>query len=265
VRLGIVVVYLVEPENGELLDLHLRKVRSMTRVPYKLYAGIKQLAPPLLQRLEREPCLEILPLPETDLRTCAEHSFYLERLIPRAIADGVTHIAIMHSDSFPVRPDWVETIAAQLTESRVLATISRDGFLDQPSACLFFRADFWAESQPRLRLTNVDCSSPEYACFSRAHPHYAQDSGIGYVFRAYTAGKTFLALEGPSVSESRGRFGAVYGDLVFHLAAAYRYGKPKEEERSAATRTLLGALVGAKKQLKRYFPTAIRRRTRRLS
>jgi hypothetical protein len=264
-KLGIAVVYMVKPENTELLDLHLDKIRTMTAVPYTIYAGVRHLPAPLLRRLEAEPGLELITLPEHGPMTGgAEHSFYLEHLIERAATGDVTHVVTMHVDSFPIRPDWAETIAGQLSGDTVLATLSNDGFLSGYStACLFFRRDFWGECRPRLRLTGADRSSPEYERFCREYQHNPEDSGVGYIFRAYSRGKAFLALERSNAGRDAGGFGTVHGDLVFHLGGAHRLDKLSEEEQTAASKTLFKALIAMRSRMKKWVPGAIKRRAKR--
>lgn len=264
-KLGIAVVYLVRDENFELLDLHLRKIRTLTKVPYAIYAGVVRPAPPLLARLDVEPHLETVPLPETDLSGSAEHSFYLERLIARAAEDEATHVVTMHVDSFPIRPDWAETIADRLTGDTVLATLSSDGFMLGYSACLFFSRDFRTECRPKLLLDSADRSSQEYARFAAEYPHHDEDTGAGYVFRAYACGKRFELLERSSPGDDTEQFGGVYGDLVFHLAGAYRYAKLSEGERRTANRSRRKTLIAIKNRVKKCVPKAFRRRVRKLS
>lgn len=264
-KLGIAVVYLVREENFELLDLHLRKIRTLTGVPYTIYAGVVRPAPPLLARIEAEPRLKIDPLPETDLSGSAEHAFYLKHLIERAVSDDVTHLVTLHADSFPIRADWAETIADRLTGDTVLATLSSDGFLVGYSACLFFSRDFWTECRPKLLLDSADRSSREYARFAAEYPHHDEDTGAGYVFRAYASGKRFELLERSSPGDDTEQFGGVYGDLVFHLAGAYRYAKLSEEERKTARRSRSKTLIAIKNRVKKWVPTTTRRRVRRLS
>ncbi len=266
-KLGIVVAYLLKEENLELLDLHLRKIRLMTSAPYTIYAGVRQPQPTsaLLDRLEAEPRITTISLPDTDLSDSAEHSFYLEQLIARAMKDEPTHVVTMHVDSFPIRPDWVETIAAQLNGDTVLATLSSGGFLSGYSACLFFSREFWVEYRPKLLLDAADRSSVEYGRFAREQPHHDEDTGAGYVFRARASGKQFALLERSSAGADAGQFGSIHGDLVFHLGAAFRYGKLSEEERAATSGSRRKTLIVAKNRVKRWVPKAIRRRTRRLT
>ena len=264
-KLGIVVVYMVKPENAELLDLHLNKIRTLTTVPYTIYAGVNRPPPSLLERLKVEAGLEIVPLPETDLSSSAEHSFYLEHLIERALNGDVTHVVTLHVDSFPIRHDWAEVIAAQLKGNTALATLSKNRFLIGYSACLFFRRDFWEECRPRLLLTAADRSSQEYERFARDYRYHDEESGAGYLFRAYASGKEFMLLERSNAGEDVGQFGSVHGDLVFHLEGAYRYDKLSEEERATANKARRKALIVAKNRLKRCVPKAVRRRARGLS
>jgi len=265
VKLGIVVAYLLKEENLELLDLHLRKILQMTSAPYTIYAGVRRPTSALLDRLEAEPRITTIPLLETDLSNSAEHSFYLEQLIARAMKDDPTHVVTMHVDSFPIRPDWVETIAARLSGDTVLATLSSGGFLNGYSACLFFGRDFWAKYRPKLLLDAADRSSVEYGRFAREYPHHDEETGAGYVFRAYASGKQVALLERSSAGDDVGQFGSIHGDLVFHLGGAFRYERLSEEERAATSWSRRKTLIVAKNRVKRWVPKTIRRRTRRLT
>lgn len=265
-KLGIAVVYLVKPENDELLRLHLAKIRTMTGVPYAIFAGVRHPTPSLLRLLTSEPGLEPITLPEPgELTGPAEHALYLEHLVERAARDDVTHLVTLHADSFPIRPDWVETIAARLSGDTVLATLSSGGFLSGYSACLFFSRNFWAEYRPKLLLDAADRSSAEYGRFAREYPHHDEETGAGYVFRAYASGKQVALLERSSAGDGVGQFGSIHGDLVFHLGAAFRYGKLSEEERAATSWSRRKTLIVAKNRVKRWVPKTIRRRTRRLT
>ncbi|MGA9761664.1 MAG: hypothetical protein WBQ14_04505 [Gaiellaceae bacterium] len=264
-KLGIAVVYLVRDENFELLDLHLRKIRTMTGVPYTIYAGVTRPAPRLAARLEAEPRLEIVPLPATELSGSGEHAFYLERLIAHAARDGATHLVTMHVDSFPVRPDWAETIGARLSGDVVLATLSSGGVLTGYSACLFFGRDFWVDCRPKLLLSAADRKTAEYGRFAREHPHHDEDTGAGYVFRAYASGRRFAPLERLGSGAGSEQFGGIHGDLVFHLAGAFRYEALGVEERTAVSRSRSRTLIAVKNRVRRWVPRALRRRARKLS
>ena len=171
-HLGIVVVYKVKEENGALLDLHLNQIGLMTNVPYTIYAGVHNLQPEFRRRLEVESNLKICLLPETDLRMHAEHSFYLERLVRTAIDDGVSHVVILHVDSFPIRPDWVETILNSLTGEYVLTTVSHDHYLIHYTVCLFFTKKYYQTYNPSFLLSESDRSSQEYQHFKMEYPHH---------------------------------------------------------------------------------------------
>jgi hypothetical protein len=264
VKLGVLVVYLVKPENAELLDLHLNKIRALTSVPYTIYAGLSSLAPPLLQRLRAEPGVELVQLRETDLSGSPQHSLYLEQLIERALKDDVTHLVTLHVDSFPIRAGWAETIASRLTGDTVLATLSNNDYLIGYTAGLFFRRDFWEDLQPAFLLSEEDRAAPEYQRFSREHPHYPADSGVGFVFRAYSRGKAFAALERSDAGRGAGTFASIHGDLIFHLGGAYRYEKLSGEERSASRKAIFKMLTAARGRVKKCIPKTIERSVKRL-
>jgi len=221
-HLGIVVVYLVKRENEELLALHLRKIRTLTKVPYTLYAGIDTEESPFISQLEKEPCLRIVPLPRTRLKGGEQHAFYLKHIIQTAVSDDVTHVVIMHVDSFPVREDWVDIVTGKLEDPCVLSTISHNHYLALYTACLCFRKDFYVTCQPEFLLTESEHASEAYRRFSRSCNHYVVDSGVGFVFTAFRENLTWVGLERSNRHEDHGWYGSIYADAIFHLVGAYR-------------------------------------------
>lgn len=264
-KLGIAVVYLVKPENDDLLRLHLAKIRTMTGVPYTIFAGVRHPTPSLLRILTSEPELEPITLPESgELTGPAEHALYLEHLIERAAAGDVTHLVTLHADSFPIRPDWAETIAGRLTGDSVLATLANNRLLVTYSACLFVRRDFWEKYHPSMRPNEADRAAPAYKRFRREYPLVWYDSGSGYIFRAFCEGKTCVALERSDSYRERG-VGGIYGDLIFHLGGAYRYESVSDEEQAATEHARFRLLSSARRCMKRCIPRGLRRRLRRLT
>jgi len=258
VKLGIVVVYVVRPENGPLLELHLDKIRTLTTVPYTIYAGASRLEPQFVSRLEREPQVKICRLAPTDLRLAEEHSYNLEQLVGAAVDDGVTHVAIMHPDSFPLRSGWAEAIAARFTDDCALATISQDGAFTQYTACLFFPREFWLESKPAFLLSADEQASLEYERFSREHEHNPVNSGVGFVFRAYCEGRSIWPLDA-ALAESEHSYCTIHGGLIFHLKGAARYEQLTKYERAFRSKTAVRVFQKLRARLKRRVPERIRR------
>jgi len=225
-KLGIVVVYRVAERNEMLLDVHLRQIEKNTQVPYAIYGSAEGLPPRFRGKLENSPRVRLCDVTpydgtHTHDRRRYEHSFYLEQLIKAAIADDVSHVCVLHVDSFPVRFGWAQHLAEQLSGGCVLAAIQRDDERDQKpmSACIFFRRDFYLEESPRLLLTESELASERYRQYAQAYPH-STDSGAGYGFRVFDRGLSWHALRRSNRVGRDGIFGAVYGDLVFHLGAA---------------------------------------------
>jgi len=220
-KLGIVVVYLVNEEDEKLLDLHLNQIEKHTQIPYTIYGSVKRLALKFRPKLEQHPKVRICECPTTNLRDKEEHSFYLEHLIRAAMEDGVSHVAILHVDSFPICSGWAEELAGKLSESCVLAAIARDEKHDrQPlTACIFFHRGFYLKYQPTLLLSGAERSSSEYKQYRQEFPHVG-DSGIGYGFKIYSEGLSWLPLLKSNKGEDYGFSGGIYGDLVFHLGGA---------------------------------------------
>lgn len=231
-HLGIAVVYLVSERNERLLDLHFSQIEKNTKVPYTIYGSANRLLPKFRATLAKNPNVKICECETFDISTgtnrhirdneCRnEHSFYLEQLIKHAIKDGVSHVAILHVDSFPIKSWWAEKLASRLSEKCVLTAILRDQNVDRKplTACMLFHRDFYLKYKPRLLPTKQELSSPEYQRYQMEVPH-VKDAGSGYGFKIFTEGLTWS----PLIQSNKGcehlLWMGVYDELVFHLSAA---------------------------------------------
>jgi hypothetical protein len=234
-KLGIAVVYLVSEENGPLLDLHLRQIERFTTVPYTIYASINRLRPEFQGILEKNPKVKVCDCAPTDLRGALEHAYYLEHLIQRAIQDGVTHVAILHIDSFPVKTGWIEELAERLSEKRPYAAVET-----AYTAGLFFPSSFYLDYHPTLQLSETEKASASYQKFVGVYAPIEGDSGIGYLYRAYLDGLDYYRL--PRTSKAAGNaLGMLYDDLIFHLTASVLLGTQQAKKPSVWEKCLYRA------------------------
>ncbi len=250
-KLGIAVVYLVDEADEKLLDLHLSQIENLTPVDYTIYASVNRLSRRLRQKLEQHPRVRICECPTTELRGAPEHSFYLERLVESAIRDGATHLVTLHVDSFPLRPNWVENLDTQLSDSVVLATVSPGPY----TSCLFFRREFYLNHHPRFLLLDDERSSSTYTLFSRRFKHILH-SGIGYLYRAYADGLAWQPLGESKVDSG---IGTVYQGLVFHLNGTARL-RNAESGKNKISRNpgFVRLLYQARRLSRAVFPVRIR-------
>ena len=234
-RLGIAVVYLVEEDSEPLLHLHWKQIERYTSVPYRIYAAANRLLPRFRDALKHHPKLEICDIPTTDLRSSGEHSYYLDRLVPIAMSDGATHVAVLHVDSFPVRPGWAEDLASRLDDVCVLAGVMRSEMQDHKplTAGMFFHRGFYEKYRPSFLLSDSEMSTAEYRDYRRTHDHIP-DSGVGYGFAIHANGLAWLPLARSNKVDDHSRMAAIYGDTFFHLGFAAR---PDD--------ALAGAMAGA--------------------
>lgn len=222
-KLGIAVVYLVKDEDEKLLDLHFRQIKKYTTAPYNIYAAVNRLQPRFREKLEANPSVVICDVPKTELRISEEHAFNLEHLFKRAIDDGVTHVAVFHVDSFPVKPGWDQELAGKINDTCVFAAVMRKENHDlKPNLmCLLFEREFYLKYRPRLNLSKDELASKEYQEYSQKYQHFL-DTGVGYGFKAFGEGLSWYPLIKSNKREEHPLIGVVYGDLVFHLGAAAR-------------------------------------------
>ncbi|HVN75711.1 MAG TPA: hypothetical protein VMT19_05290 [Thermoanaerobaculaceae bacterium] len=220
-KLGIAVVYMVREGSECLLDLHLDHIRRHTAGEFSIYGCVNRLATGLRSRVSACPEFVALELPLAALRESEEHAHYLERLIDAALSDGATHVAVLHVDSFPVRPGWSEDLAGRLTPSCPFAAAVRESRLDRKpfTAGMVISGDFLRERRPRFLLGEAERGSAAYRAYRRRFRHHP-DSGVGYGFLAFREGLDWLQLERTNRGEDHRHFGSIYGDTFFHLGAA---------------------------------------------
>jgi hypothetical protein len=231
-KLGIVVVYLVSPEDGDLLDLHLDQIARLTEVPYVIYGSVNRLEPQFRERLAARPEVEIVDCPTTALRGYEEHAYYLEKLIRHAIGDGATHVMLLNPDSFPVRRGWAREMIGQLSESCVVSAVMRvenDDHKPHPSGLLFSR-EFWLEHGPTILLSEEVLQSSEFARY-REEVDVIVDTGIGYGFELWREKLGWHPLVRSNRTEDHYIIGSIYGDVIFHLGGAARGPKLHIRER----------------------------------
>jgi hypothetical protein len=231
-KLGILNNYVVNEKDEKLLDLHLNQIERHTKVPYAIYATINRLLPQFRPKMGRHPRVKICECPTAHLPINEDFAYYLEHLIPMAIEDGCTHIAILHVDSFPVRSDWAEELAAKLSDSYVFAAPSYGAY----TACLFFQPDFYLKYRPAFHLSEEERSSAKYMLFCRELEHIPH-CGIGYLFKAYSEGLPWYPFAESNKRKARyGYFCSIYDDLVFHLGGVWTYSEDETDKDTSLIR-----------------------------
>lgn len=258
-KLGIVVVYMVQEQHDELLALHLDRIRRHTRVPYSIHGcPTRILHPRFRERLEARNDVVLHDLGDTPLRGAREHSWYLDRLVRAALADGVTHVVTLHVDSFPVAGDWVERLRAQLTPGRAFVTMQG---ID--TACLFFAREFHESHSPGFFVSESETSSPEYGELIRRR-RVLEHSGTGYALAAWRAGLDW----GELVETGRREWTqgpGIHGGIVFHLQGAVRLGAAAARPNPPLVEAIgRGPYLHAAYSLRRFVPRRLRSAVRPL-
>jgi hypothetical protein len=250
-KLGVVVVYMVHPENGPLLDLHLRQLERCTTVPFTVYASANRLLPKFRAILDQKPYIKLFSIPPSDVRRSKEHAWQLERLVQEAVADGSTHVVTLHVDSFPVRPGWIEELLPHLAGSCVAAAVLRSecGDVELPlTAGLLFTRTFWLEYQPRFLPSQEIRESPAFRTFEHRFG-VKPDSGSGYGFTMHTHGLRWHRLLRSKKRDDHYLFAGVYGDLIFHLGSAASDTLQRDVAKVGGAQRALGRFLSAFKRL----------------
>jgi hypothetical protein len=218
IRLGIVVVYLVVEGSERLLELHLRQIEKHTHVHYTIFGCASRLSSEARKMLDAHPRVRLCDCVLTTATGSEEHAHYLDQLTRIAIDSGATHVVTLHVDSFPIHSAWVERLVSRLSVRCPFATGER---ID--SGCMIFTRDFYLRYHPNFLPTESERSLPEYSRYV-AEWELTEHSGVGYAFRAYSAGLSgdYLRLSSPGLfgyqlPAGSGGLCRIYEDLVFHL------------------------------------------------
>ncbi len=223
-KLGIVTVYLVSEDNEKLLEIHLDKIKENTTSPFTIYAGTNMLLPRFVTKLKQynfvKPCdCSNYTGQNEERRGSKEHSHYLEQLVKTAIGDGVSHIAIMHPDSFPVKVGWEKYLENKLSGSCVLASI-----FPAMSGLTFFARDFYTKYQPRLLPSIQEELSTTWTNFKLANQtRNLVETGMGYGYKIFLKGLSWYKLQRTNRGQYHSHFGSIFDDFIFHLGSASEY------------------------------------------
>jgi hypothetical protein len=192
-----------------------------------------------------------------------EHSWYLEQLIHTAMADGVTHMAMFHVDSFPVRRGWDTELIRKFSNGCVLAGITRDPLRDQKplTACTMFPREFYLQHRPRLLLSREEMGSEAYTQYLQACPHES-DSGFGYGFKMFLEGLSWYPMVKSNPHDNRTLFASIYDDLIFHLHATVFIERTKSVGFTLRPTQRGGFLGGGARLARALFPEWLRQKIR---
>jgi hypothetical protein len=220
---------MISEENEQLLQVHLDFLARHTTVPYTIYAVVKSPTRPEIRKsLEQNPRIRIFNIPKPRSGVPAqqvsyEHSIYLRKLTDIAVEDDITHLAVLHADSFPIKP-WVEELAAKLNDKCPVAAIMRLEDHDRKPHCsgMFFSKAFYALYQPTFRLSPKIMDTELYRRYRESHNNeIIGDTGVGFGYRLWLENLNWCPLIRSNKVDD-GTMGGIYGDLLYHLGGAVR-------------------------------------------
>lgn len=222
-HLGILVVYFLKDDRDlPLLRLHLERIARHTHVPYTLYAVANRVSHRARALIEAQPNVRICEVPPTNLRASREHGYYLDAILPIALADGVSHVCTLDVDSFPIADDWVDVIVRAAPPASGLAGVLRsengDVALPHPS-CVLARREFFEEHRPTFSPDSD--YTPEFRAFLRA-TEQAADTGIHLGYVLWRNRLPWGHLARTNVRNPHYLMAGIYADVVFHLGSAGR-------------------------------------------
>lgn len=222
-RLGILLVcYLKDDDDLPLLELHLERVAKHTQLPTTVFVAANRASDAARALLGSYPDVVVCDNPDTELRGSREHGYHLDLLARQALAAGVSHLCTLDVDSFPIRDDWVDVIAAQAPTESGLAAILRvengDVALPHPS-CTFARRELFERYSPSFS-PDWD-GTPEFRAFLRATGQRG-DTGIRLGYTLWSNGLAWGKLLRTNAVDPHYLMAGIYGDAVFHLGGIGR-------------------------------------------
>lgn len=215
-RLATLVVYHFDTGLKPLVRLHLERLKANCPPGTLFYGAAIRLSPADTRWLRDEMGVRLPPLPPLPAILRAEHNAALDALAEAAFADGATHVATFHQDSFPFRPDWLDRLFRDMTDQHAFAVAVPRSF----NACMVWDR-MWQDRQPTMLLPGAVRASADYAQFEQAHADLVlPDGGHGHLFKAWQNGLRWRALE--KTGADLDLRAEVLDDAIFHLKAATR-------------------------------------------
>jgi hypothetical protein len=222
-HLGILLVcYLKDDDDLPLLELHLERVAKHMHVPTTIFTAANRATNAARALLDAQPNVVVCDDPGTQLRGSREHAYHLDLLAQRALDAGVSHLCTLDVDSFPIRDDWVDIVAAPVPDASGLAAVLRvengDTALPHPS-CTFARRDFYERLSPSFSPDSD--GTPEFRAFLRETGQGA-DTGIRLGAALWAAGLPWGKLLRTNAVNPHYLMAGIYADAVFHLGGVGR-------------------------------------------
>ena len=222
-KLGILCVYLVSPEEEGLLDLHLSQIRKCTKQPYQIYAAIVRTPQYLADKIYGYHDIDVICKDDASLRGMYEHSYYLEKLNAAAIEDGVTHVVTLHLDSFPINSNWFDSLFSRLDKNIVIGSLEKIN-----TACIFYKADFFSKYRASYLMPNaLECTKQQNDFFSEYQ--VINHSGTGLFYAAYKSDAKGVFLEEQKKHIGYGQYAGFFDGGIFHLGGVVRFTELKRK------------------------------------
>lgn len=210
VRLAMLVAYHFDPFLQPLVDIHLDRLRRHAPPGFVIMGAPIRLAGPQQSWLAAQPDVVLPPVGPLPEGRREEHNAALDALARIAFADGATHVATFHQDSFPVSDDWFSRLAADLDAATVFAAAEPRAY----NSCMVWgRA--WQDRAPTMLVAPTDQHRQDHARFMAAHPHLDdRDGGIGHLVQAWSTGLRWRPLRNTTPE--------ILDGTVMHLTGATR-------------------------------------------
>lgn len=218
VKLGILVVYLLDPADRKMLEIHLEMIKKNISFDYTIYAAANRFHAELKPILEGNSKVMICDLPTTQLIQGAETSFYLDRLAKIAVQDGATHLLTLHVDSFPINSSKFEELIFSLSSEKPCAASMLNELGDNKphGSFLLLRSDFYEKYKPEFFISKEVENSDEYINYKNLFPHTIE-TGAGIGFSLFKNDLDWIKLERTNANSMHYTMAGVYGDVAFHL------------------------------------------------
>lgn len=248
VRLAVLVVYHFDDALQRLVNVHLDYLRRHIPMSSTIFGAAIRLKPEHHDWLANQPNVHLPKLGPLPKGFRAEHNGALDRLAEIAFAEGATHVATFHQDSFPVRSDWLDRLLIDLDDKTPFAVAERRAF----NCCMLWGRDWQAQNPTMLASATLRERAAE-ALMARRPDLDARDGGYGHLLLAELQGVGWRAMRHTAPD--------IIDDMVLHLTGSTRIAHKNRVLRQDTK--LASSLRSIFRPVFPYLPTAIRKRAGR--